>query len=377
MTDFSQHVVIDNGSSLIKAGFNAENAPRILLPTVVGLLKEDSTNCFFDDSKKYIGRECYLNSESLDLKYPLEIEGKPNYSDMEEIWLYLFFNQLKVSPESHNVFLIEPSFSNDKNRKELAEIMFEKFNIFNIHIEPQGTMALWSTAKSSGLVIESDHLITEVIPIYEKYIISNGIRYSSLAGKRMTEEFEKIVERKLPKYCRVANLKETARQVKESTAELVFDSDYINLSNAKETFVDFTLPDGNIVKIGNERYDIPRSIFESEILSSDEKPLHELIKESILSCDINIRKELASNILIGGGNTLIKGFAETLKKKVEQALGKTYEGVVKISSPKERHYAVWTGASVVCSISNFQHIWVSKNDFEEYGIQAFHKNYII
>lgn len=377
MTDFSQHVVIDNGSSLLKAGFNAENAPRIILPTVLGSLKEDSANCFFDDNKKYIGKECFLNSEHLDLKFPLEIEGRPNYNEMEEIWLYLFFNQLKVSPESHNVFLIEPSFSNDKNRQALAEIMFEKFNIFNIHIEPQGTMALWSTAKSSGLVVESDHLNTEIIPIYEKYIISHGIRFSSLAGKRMTEEFEKVVERKLPKYCKLANLKETARIVKETTAELILDNDYSKLNDTKETYVDFTLPDGNKIMIGNERYDIPRSIFESELLNMDEKPLHELIKESILSCDINIRKELASNILLGGGNTLIKGYADVLKKKVEQALGKTYEGVVKISSPKERHYAVWTGASVVCSISNFQHIWVSKNDFEEYGVQAFHKNYII
>lgn len=376
MADFSQHIVIDNGSCYLKAGFNAENAPRVVIPTVTGTLKDEAMNFFFDEPKTYVGKECFLNSDHLNLNYPLEELGKPRYSEMEEVWLYLFFNQLKVSPESHNVFLIESSFSNDKERNALAEIMFEKFNIFNIHIEPQGTMALWSTAKSSGLVVESDHLSTEIIPIYEKYIISHGIRTSNISGLELTKQYQKTVSRSLPVSCKVSNLKETSRLIKEQMSEVISDLEFNKILNNREEYKEYILPDGNRMKIGNERYIIPRAMFDPEILGIDEKPLHELIKESILSCDINIRKELASNIILGGGNTLIKGFADVLKIKVEEALGKHYEGVVKINANKERHYSVWTGASVVCSINNFQHIWVSKTDFEEHGINAFHKNYL-
>ena len=366
MTDFNQHIVIDNGSYSIKAGFNGENVPRVVVPTVAGKMKNNISNFFFDDSKIFIGRECFLNSDYLNLNYPLESFGDINWELMEEIWLYIFFNHLKISPESHNVFLTENSFSNDKARDKIAQIMFENFNIFNIHIEPQGTMSLWSTAKSSGLVVESDHLHTEVIPIYEKFIISHGIRTSSIAGLFLTKEFETVLSRRFPKGVFSNNIKETARLVKEATCNL-------DCGDKKE----YILPDGSKLEIGEERQIIPKAIFDPSIINIDEKGLDEMVYEAIMECDINIRKELASNIMLGGGNTLIPGFSEMLKNRVEARLGKHYEGVVKINSSRDRQYSVWTGSSVVCSISNFQHLWISKNDWEESGSNAFHKNYIL
>ena len=72
---------------------------------------------------------------------------------------------------------------------------------------------------------------------------------------------------------------------------------------------------------------MPRAIFDPEIISRDEKPLHELIKEAVLGCDLNIRKDLLSNIILGGGNSLIKGFAETLKNKLEMLLSRRHKEV--------------------------------------------------
>lgn len=390
MSDFNNHIIIDNGSHSIKIGFNAENAPRFLISSVIGKIKSDSTNYMLDNDSIFIGNECYQNADFLNLNYPL-IKTDPDFDDLEEIWRYALFNQLKISPESHNIFLTENSISNIKNREKMAQIMFETFNVFNIHIEPQGSLSLFSTAKNTGLVIESDHLGTDIIPIYEKFIISNAVRHSNLGGLEMTKQFEKSIKNKLPFKTNTSCSLETARIIKESFIKLLPETEMVEILDPyqldsiklntdskqnKETFETFTLPDGNKIDIGNERFTIPFSLFYPELIGKDEKGLDELIAESILNCDINIRKEMANNILIFGGNSLICNFAEVLKKQVEKRLGKQYDGIVKISANKDRKYAVWTGSSVVCSNNNFQYVWVSKNDYEDYGISAFQRNFI-
>lgn len=41
---------------------------------------------------------------------------------------------------------------------------------------------------------------------------------------------------------------------------------------------------------------------------------HELVYQSIQKCDIDIRKDLYSNIVMSGGTTMFPGIAERLSK---------------------------------------------------------------
>ena len=68
------------------------------------------------------------------------------------------------------------------------------------------------------------------------------------------------------------------------------------------------MPDGNIVDLGNEIYEIPESIFSPNIIEIQSENLPKTIINSINKCDISTRKELFNNIILGGGNTFIKGF---------------------------------------------------------------------
>lgn len=367
-TDFSQHIIIDNGAFSIKSGFNGENAPRSVVRSVIGKLKNENYNFLFDSDVTFIGDECFTNLSSLVLQSPFDDPVNTNLRHLEEIWNFVFYSELKVSPEAHNVFLVNSTFTNQKFREETAEIMFEKFNIFNLHMEPRGSLALWSTAKTSGLVVESDHLTTEIFPVIDKHLVLPGFRYTEVAGRSITKELENYITYQLPKNCWVGDKEDLARKIKEGFSEILEEEEIINRND-----IDYTLPDGNVMKLGRERFDIPNSIFNSD---GDKTPLHELIKESILACDIHIRKELVGNILIAGGNTMIKGYSETLKKKLEKIMGKNYEGLIKINCQKDRKYAVWTGASVICSISNFQSMWISKNEYEEIGPSVFHRHFI-
>jgi actin, other eukaryote len=378
MSDYSVHIVIDNGSWTTKAGFNGENAPRVVVPTLLGQSKKGLFNLVEESSKFYIGRDVLNNSSYLDIHRPIK-NGIIDAEKMEKIWSHIFTNELKVKPEAHNVFLTESIHSSNKEREKIAEIMFEKFSIFNIHIEPQQVMSLYSTTKTSGLIIESGEGSTEIVPIYEGYIIPQGIRSSPIAGEFITRNMFESIRDKLKKQ-NVGNPIEQSRRIKEKFSEVCMDDELIrNFENLKLTVRSqsetFTLPDGNVINISNEKFLAPEVIFNPEINSLDCSSLQQLVCDSINNVDVHLRKDFLSNIVLGGGNTMIKNFPERLKMELQGMLPNNKDHV-KINAQKERLYSSWIGASVVCSISNFQQMWVSKNDWEEIGPSIIHKKYI-
>lgn len=378
MTDYSVHIVLDNGESTIKAGFNGENAPRVLIPTVIGSSKNNLLNIIEDKEKYYIGNEALINSSCLNLEYPLK-NAKLNSEKMEKIWSDVFYNELKVKPENHNVFITESLFNSAKERQEMAEIMFEKFSIFNIHIEPQPVMTLYSTTKTSGLIVESGEGMTQIVPIYEGYLIKNGIKANNLAGELLTKYFMRRIESKLKPF-NLSNPSLIAKKIKEKYAEVSIEKK-INQNSIREdnnSNANFELPDGNFIEVKNEGNEIPEIIFDPSSFNLDLQPIQEMIFDSIEEVDINLRSGFLNNIVLGGGNTMIKNFPDRLKNE----LNKLYKfsddkNIIKINAQNERLYSAWIGASVVCSISNFQQMWISKTDYEEEGANIINKKSII
>ncbi len=96
---------------------------------------------------------------------------------MEKLWHRCLFNYLRCEPESHVVVLTEPPMNPPESREQMAEIMFETFNVKGLHIAVQATMALysnWVSAKPdslqkkiglTGTVVDSGDGVTHVIPV--------------------------------------------------------------------------------------------------------------------------------------------------------------------------------------------------------------------
>ena len=46
---------------------------------------------------------------------------------------------------------------------------------------------------------------------------------------------------------------------------------------------------------------------------------------------------------------------------------------IKIVAPPERKYSVWIGGSILASLSTFQQMWISKQEYDESGPQIVHR----
>ncbi len=89
--------------------------------------------------------------------------------------------------------------------------------------------------------------------------------------------------------------------------------------------------------------------------------MHHMIVESIGRADIDIRRDLFSNVVLSGGNTLFKGFLERLQRQIPDISPQNVK--VKVvsgsgggsgsSSGSERRFSSWVGGSILSSLGSF------------------------
>uniref|UniRef100_A0A4W5MCF8 Actin alpha cardiac muscle 1 n=1 Tax=Hucho hucho TaxID=62062 RepID=A0A4W5MCF8_9TELE len=99
--------------------------------------------------------------------------------------------------------------------------------------------------------------------------------------------------------------------------------------------------------------------------------IHETTYNSIMKCDIDIRKDLYANNVLSGGTTMYPGIADRMQKEITALAPSTMK--IKIIAPPERKYSVWIGGSILASLSTFQQMWISKQEYDEAGPSIVHR----
>jgi len=133
----------------------------------------------------------------------------------------------------------------------------------------------------------------------------------------------------------------------------------------------YELPDGNIITIGNERFRCPEVLFQPSFIGMEAAGIHETTFNSIGKTDIDIRKDLYGNIVLSGGTTMFEGIEKRLQKDIENLAPTAMK--IKVVAPPERKYSVWIGGSILASLSTFQQMWISKEEYEESGPSIVHR----
>jgi len=133
----------------------------------------------------------------------------------------------------------------------------------------------------------------------------------------------------------------------------------------------YELPDGQVITIGNERFRCPEALFQPAFLGMESSGIHETLYNSIMKCDVDIRKDLYGNIVLSGGSTMFPGIADRMQKEITSMAPSTMK--VKIIAPPERKYSVWIGGSILASLSTFQQMWISKQEYDESGPAIVHR----
>lgn len=292
---------------------------------------------------------------------------------MEKIWHHTFYNEMRVAPEEHPVLLTDKPLTPKADRERMARMMFETFSVPAMYVMMDAVLAFLASGRGTGVAVDVGYTTTHAVSIYEGHALPHGIERMCVGGRHLTDYMVKMISASRECYTPTTpSEREVVREMKEKLTYVALNFD-AEMKKFQETAVgekDYELPDGRVIRLRNERFRCPEALFDPSLLGKSDHSLHKTTFNSIRKCDADIRKHLYHNIVLCGGSSMFPGIQDRLVKEIV-ALAPAMR--VKVVAPPERKYSVWIGGSILSSLDYFQSLWITKEEFEDYGPSIVHR----
>ena len=388
-------LVFDLGTFNHRVGYSGEDSPKIAYQPLIG---EDSDKLYFNEyGLRFI-------NPSTKIKSFMKQDGTIGDFDLFEKNInYLLEDVLSLNLSEHPLLFSEPSLHNKTNRIKLTEFMFEKYKIPAIYISKSAVLSGFSCGRSTCLVFDSGHNTTYAVPVSEGYALQKCLIKSNIAGDWVSEQVEKNLEKKgininpfykfkvkkegdkfKPEYIKdditfdksyeTFWKKEIIRDIKETC--LITNDEPLKYDAEKDEFIPtsvnqeltYDLPDKKTINLSQDRNLIIERVFNPVKEYPEFLGYHQMVNNAISQADLEIKKELYSNIFLCGGNTLFTGFPERFQKQITNTNKQTFKiKIITHPSNTERKFSSWIGGSILSSLGTFHQLWLSLAEFEEHG----------
>ncbi|CAI0547871.1 unnamed protein product [Linum tenue] len=408
-------IVLDLGSHTCKAGYAGEDAPKAVFPSVVGAIDQmevdNSTNgeqnsavdskTAVKDSERKGKRKLYVGSQSLGFRRdnmevlsPIKDGVVVDWDIVDSIWDHAF---------------------------RTVELMFEKYNVPALFLAKNAVLTSFASGRATALVVDCGGGSTTIAPVHDGYVLQKAVTSCPIGGEYLTDCLLKSLESKgiviKPRYSfkrketrpgdfqavdvefpnttesyRLYSQRVIASDIKECVCRAP-DTPYDEASYSNIPMTPYELPDGQLVDLVfhaaalfirqnkwiNKHADVVYPFFPPnyQTISGIESfaevapnfhGLPQMVIDSINRCDVDIRRDLYSSILLAGGTASMQQLKERLEKDLlEESPQNARVKVLASGNSMERRFSVWIGGSILASLGSFQQMWFSKSEYEEHG----------
>ncbi|KAI1265826.1 putative chromatin remodeling complex subunit [Xylariaceae sp. FL1019] len=237
-------IVIDNGSSAVRAGWSFEAAPRISIPPIMAKYRDRKLGKTYS----FAGYDCYADTNAKGhIRHAFEPgTGIVANWDVEEhvldwTFLKLGMNNAEGSIE-FPIVMTEAVANLPYSRKSMNEIIFECYGAPSLATGIDSLFSYRYNKGQTGLVISSSYSSTHVIPVYNaKPMLAQAIRLN-WGGWHAAEYLLKLIRLKYPTF--------TGKLNASQAEHMLHDHCYISKSYDDEirSYLDWTgLEDRDVV----------------------------------------------------------------------------------------------------------------------------------
>jgi actin-related protein 2 len=381
MADRTGVCVVDNGTGFVKCGFAEETVPMVF-PSMIGrpTMRYEEKIQGIELKDVMVGEDASTLRTMLQINYPVDKGIIRDWDEMRHIWDHTFNNILKINPKGSHVLLTEPPQNPISNRQKMLENMFEHYEFSGVYVATQAVMALYAQGIQSGCVLDAGEGVTHVICVKDSAILHES--RLDVAGRSITAYLLQLLQARGYSFNKTSDF-ETVRQIKEKCCYVSCDLELDKKLGTETTTLtqNYTLPDGRVIKIGEERYAAPEALFDTARLDIEGGGITDLVFNALNKIDHDSRAELRQHIVLSGGTTMYPGLSTRLEKDLKAMyLREHFKGdterfkrfKINIEDPPRRKHMVFLGASVLAGVMKTQsaNAWVTKEMYEEVGVQA-------
>jgi len=193
-------IVIDNGSSSVRAGWQSDAEPRLQFPPLMARYTDRKLN----RKLTFIGSEIYFDGTARGQAKNVYEPGSNiinNWDSQEGILDYIFVKlgiDGKYGIVDRPVVMTEPLANLSYTRKVMSEILYELYSVPSVAYGVDSLFSFRHNKGNTGLVVGSGNMSTHLIPVVDKQpLISHATRLD-WGRAQCTEYLQRLLKIKYP-----------------------------------------------------------------------------------------------------------------------------------------------------------------------------------
>lgn len=388
-----QHIVLDNGAYLIKAGFASHNLPHVVENAL--LKAKDGVIYIGNDYKSHANLYSGIN-----FKRPHDQGHLTSWETQKPIWDYTFDQLLpkkEIDPQDVHLTLTESPFQLPQLSMNTDLIVFEEYGFSEYYRCASLLLVPWASKTKPvdfALVIDCGYNATHVTPVLYQRVHWNGVRKLPFGGRHLNGLLREMITFR---HYDVSDEPILINTVKEHTMYVAPDFEK-ELKNKIAARCEFVLPDfkntitgyvrengkqlpldAQSIQLYDERFTVPETFFHPEIMLDNNsyskssviqnasfKNITDLVVEAIMSCPEVVRPIILANINFVGGTAKLKNFQQRLLSELKKELPINWD--VKVTEQAHALDEVaWYGGQTLAQEDIMKEIKITKQEFFEHG----------
>ncbi|KAL0772284.1 hypothetical protein Bca101_037435 [Brassica carinata] len=319
-------LVVDAGSKLLKAGAAIpDQSPPMLIPSQMKRMVDNGD----------VSSSAVTVLEDVTLLDPIERGFIRDWDATEDLLSYVVYTGLGWEEGNEgNILFTDPLYTPKAIREQLVQLMFETFNVSGFYASEQAVLSLYGAGRISGCTVDIGHGKIDIAPVLEG-AVQHIASYASCAEDEIAYEKTQNCEIEL-----------------------------------------HTLPDGQVISIGRERFSVGEALFQPSILGLEEHGIVEQLVRIISTVSSENHRQLLEYTVLCGGTTSMTGFEGRFQKEANLCSSAIRPMLVKPPEYMPESlglYSAWVGGAILAKVVFPQNQHVTKADYDETGPSVVHR----